>query len=659
MFTPTPHPVLGMPSPSEAMALGERAYLELMARREKIIADEKADPFARGWEPPIWKVCDALLGFPWVEAAWAARMRAHLGFAKPVSSLLINGGQRGGKSEFAAKRQMRLLRAVDQARGWALHSKNAMSVDYQQPLFWKYMHPDLRTTKGIRTNVTYVAYKKMTGFAESKFVLPNSSDLGFLNYEMDMTSIEGGNLDFIWPDELVPADWVETMELRIAEKDGRMVITFTPVQGYTETVKLFQDGATIVRESIAFCCPKDGGPPDPARALGLTEEELEEIKAAAAVKPSARAARCPQARPEDCNAWLEGKSGQMEVPPDREFEKVPRVMKCCDPEGKRAVVFFHSSDNPYGNPKNVWATIANKSQAFIKERFYGVGNKLFSCKFPKFNTQVHVVSSIDIPTDGMNTLWMDPCDGRNFFMLWIRVTADGRAWVYREWPGNYYIEGIGVPGPWALASGKKYDGKPGPAQTSFGFGYRRYKEEIARLEGWKDAAGSLGSTRSEITEEAVRGWLESNGSAEDVRVREADSRFASTPKVSNDEPVTLLEEMADWNLFFDPTPGDDIGEGVISIQNALDYDEAQPISFFNKPKLLISSECHNLIFAMQTWTGQDGQKGACKDPIDCLRYFLRRGLIRVGGGEDDTEGNEGNEGVYTGRETASKTANYY
>src|ERR1043165_8964139 len=96
-FQPTPHPVLGLPTPAQAVAMGEQRWRELMTRREEIIRNEKADPFRHCWEPPIWKVCDALFGFPWVDADWAERMRLHLGFKKPVRILLINGGQRGGK----------------------------------------------------------------------------------------------------------------------------------------------------------------------------------------------------------------------------------------------------------------------------------------------------------------------------------------------------------------------------------------------------------------------------------------------------------------------------------------------------------------------------------------------------------------------------------
>src|SRR5262245_31565203 len=121
-FQPTPHPVLALPTAAQAVAMGEAAWRDAMVRREEIIAREKIDPFGNCWEPPIWKVCDALLGFPWVDADWAERMRQHLGFNKPVTILLINGGNRAGKSQYAANRSMRILRLREAAKAWALHS---------------------------------------------------------------------------------------------------------------------------------------------------------------------------------------------------------------------------------------------------------------------------------------------------------------------------------------------------------------------------------------------------------------------------------------------------------------------------------------------------------------------------------------------------------
>lgn len=649
-FTPTPHPVLGLPTPAQMAAMGHDKWAQLMLEREERILKERAEPFPHWFEPPIWKVCDALLGFPWVDPVWAEKMRKHLGFDKPVKILLINGGNRGGKSEYASDRVMRVLRywktywpeRHEPASAWCLHSTLPMSKKYQQPLFYQALPPELRG-KDIKSKETYITYKQKTGFSEDNFVLPGGADCSFKAYEQDVKGIEGGNIDIIWPDELVPADWVETMELRIAERAGWMIVTFTPVQGYTETVRMFQDGAQVVQESTAYLLPKDGGEPDVARALGLTAAELAEVKRAEADK---RAAYCPQSRPEDCNLWLDT-PGAVRAEDGREFETVPRVMKCVgsSPEQPRACVFFYTADNPYGNPKSVWATISGKAAEFKRERFYGVANKVFSARFPKFNLKVHIVPANAIPQEGTNYHVIDPCDGRNFFQGWFRRTPN-RVYLYREWPGGYAIPDVGLPGAWALPSGKHPDGKRGPAQNSFGWGHLRYKLEIARLEGWTEYASARPDGLSEEDwREQQRAWHEANGAREVIQERFIDSRFASTPKMQDDKPVTLIEEFAELGLNFTPTPGDDISEGVQMVQNALDYDVDKPVDYFNCPELLISAECVNTIYALQTWTGYSAQgkrslEGATKDPIDILRYFFLADCPYLGGHTEDEEEEE-------------------
>lgn len=616
-FKPTAHPVLANLTAAQAVSMGKVAWTEAMTRREQIIRDERADPFRCGWEPPIWKVCDALLGFPWVDAAWAERLRQRLGFQRPVRILLINGGNRAGKTHYAAKRTMQILRLLERdwkVRGWAFHKTLAMSAENQQPLFLEFLPAELRA-RDFKEKVTYIAYKQKQGFSDGKFVLPTGAEQRFLAYEQDKTNIEGGNLDIVWPDEHVPADWIETLELRIAERDGWMIVTFTPTEGYSDAVKLFQDGAETVMESTAFLCPKDGGPPDVARALGLSAEQLAELDQASAAK---RAACAPASVPENCLAWAEGQPGQPAVPAGREFETVPRVMRCAGGEGKRAVVFFHSSDNPYGNPLNVWRTVADKPREFIRERFYGIAHRLKQPTFPKFNARVHVIAAETVPSAGTNYHLVDGASGRNLFMLWIRVVGN-QAYVYREFPGPHYIRGVGVPGPWALPDGKKADGRPGPAQNSFGWGYLEYKRQIAELEGWHAARQPQPGDLTEA--EWIESWREEAGTDEPIARRSLDSRWASAPKLENDRPRTALTDFEDIGLFFHTTPGNPIHEGKLAINALLSYDETRPMDAFNHPHLFISNACPNLLFSLQTWSGDDGNKGACKDPIDCLHYF--------------------------------------
>jgi phage terminase large subunit-like protein len=657
-FSPTAHPVLVLPSLAETQAMGAAAWGEMMKRREEIIRKEKADPFVHGFEPPIWKVCDALLGMPWVDEDWAERLRRVLGFAEPVDILLGLGGNRASKSQWASKLCMKVLRGGEGRRCWAFHSTLEMSREYQQPLFRFYM-PEELCKKDIKSATTYIAYKQKTGFTEERFILPSLSNCTFKSYDQDVTGIEGGELDIIWPDELVPAEWVETLELRIATRHGKMPVTFTPIQGYSDTVAKFMDGAEVVKESIAFLLPKDGGPADPARALGLTQEEYEEVLAAAKEK---RVSLAPQSRPERCERWVHeppaveslngcmvasGKGGdqavnpinegQPAIPEGREFERTPRVMRCSDP--KRAVVFFHSSDNPYGNPKEVWHTIRAKGSVFIAERFYGVAKKLAAARFSKFNTEVHVIDDEKVPRDGTNYHLVDPHSARNFFMMWARVRPDA-AYVYREFPGNYYIPEIGVPGPWATASTKQHpDGIKGPGQEAFGFGHARYKQEIARLEGWKEAKAwedGCGFPQASLRD-IVKRWDQWGKREEMVAERFMDSRFASVPKEQNDLPVTLLTEFDDIGLTFKPAPGLGVEEGCKMIEDALFYDSTRPLDFFNRPKLFIARSCVNTIFALRVWTGLEKDRGATKEPIDLLRWLLAADCQFRGEEEDEEE----------------------
>lgn len=620
--------MLDVPTASEAAAMGARAWQELMARRESLIRQEQHDPLRHGWEPPIWKVCDALLGLPWIDADVAEAIRQNLGFTKPVKVLLILGGNRSGKSEYAAKRMMMLMFYRPKGRIWNFHASHPMSVEYQHPLFWKYMLPEYRHT--VKSEVEYISYKQKTGFSEDKFVLSNGSEASFKNYEQERDdAIEGGNIDGYWADELVPSDWIETLGLRIAERAGWGFVTFTPVQGYSATVKMFCDGAETMRENIAYALDKDGQGPDIPRTLGFTTTTQ--------MQRALQLGR--NSVPQDCTAWLAGQSGQPPPLEGRAFETVPRVMRCMDP--MYGVVFFHSSDNPYGNPAQVLEALRKQPEAFRRERFYGVATKQMATRFPKFS-KVHVIPSDAIPNQGIRVMFGDPASGRNFFWKWYILTPEG-VYLYREWPGNYDIPGIGVPGPWALPDARKADGRPGPAQTPFGWGLLRYKMEIARLEGWKDyqRQGNVQDITAQLQKQdqtpgpfnprsvrclGVDKWDERNGAREVIAARFLDSRAASSPRIENDRPRTLVTDFEDIRLFFGLTPGDEIDDGVTEINNALDYDEDLPLDFFNKPSFYVCDQCRNSIFALQTWTGDQGGKGATKDPIDLDRYLFLSGV---------------------------------
>ncbi len=629
-FEYTEHPVLAVPTAGQAEVMGADKWIEAMKRREEIIRREKEDPLVYGWEPWIWRVCDALLGFDRIkgfplDAGWAEEIRGSMGFEHPVSQLLISGGNRGGKSEYAAKRCSMIEQLIRGARVWAFAENNANSIEEMQKRGWVYLPVGLR--KKIKTSVAYISYSQKYGFSDNKYVTPNGSEKSYRNYQQDVNTLEGGECDLIWDDELVPPDWVETQALRIATRAGRLILSFTPVRGYSPTVKLFQDGAEAVLENVGYLLPRDEG--EPREDLAMRRQES-----------------------------LGDKS---EIPEGRKFEMVPRVMRCFDEN--KAVVFFETCDNPYGNPPEVWKMIRAGSRAYIKERWYGIASKAASARFPKFSVKKHVLADESIPKLGTNYLIGDPAEGRNFFFIWVRRVGK-RFYIYREWPSFYEIPVIGVPGAWALPDGKHPDGKRGPAQDPFGYGLESYKREIARLEGWADFGGEdflqkgakgakgmgmgegEGDSRCSGKEpgelKPVAEWDEWNGARERVEMRYLDSRAASSPRIENDRPVTLQERFLDIGLNFELTPGDDIAEGVTLVNDLLDWDEGGAEDDLNCPHLYVASGCRNVIFALQNWTGKDGRRGACKDPVDVVRYMALLGLEEVDEGSWESAGG----GVY-------------
>ena len=524
-FTQSPHPLLPFIPPEHFLADPEGAK-RLLVEREKRISSEKEDPVRYGYEPEHWTKAEKI--------------------AKRYRDLLVLGGNRSGKSTWAGKMVVRTLLEKPASRVWCFQTTNDNSISMQQPIVWNFMPRELRLAK--RNKVTNISYTQKNGFSENTAVLPNKSQVWFRNYAQDITTIEGGEIDLAWCDELVPLDWLETIRFRLLDRNGLLLVTFTPIEGYSPTVKNYLQGAKTIEESEAELLPKKNG---------------------------------------------------------KGFEMVPVVQECTTRNA--GVIYFQTKNNPWAGYGRMKTELAKQPREKILCRAYGVPIKATATRFPRFREAVHVVKADQIPKDGTNYLFCDPAGGKNWFMLWIRIDAGERAWVYREWPQcDTYIEGVGHAGPWAVSSGKKADGEAGDGQKSFGFGLFAYKGEIERVEKLDGV-------------EVFERWI--------------DSRYANTTVAgTREQSTTLLEELEDAGMSFRACPGENIEEGVGLINDALFYNEEHKIDHLNAPKLYVSECCTNTIWALKEWTGSDGQKGASKDPIDCLRYLLTSGVGNVEGG---------------------------
>lgn len=334
-------------------------------------------------------------------------------------------------------------------------------------------------------------------------------------------------------------------------------------------------------------------------------------------------------------------------PEGRRFREVPRVMRCVN--GKHGIVFAHGADNPWAQPRATFELWRKAPLEVRLIRLYGLALRQMGARFGKFERKIHVIPDSAVPKEGSNYMVVDPHVSRNFAMGWVRCVKGTHHYIYREWPGSlaslsreerervvafhkgretsWNIPGVGDPGMWAENDAKRPDGKPGPAQRKFNFGLLDYKREIARLEGWKDFKDAAATGFDFAKCKTISQWSDWHGADEKVFERIVDSRAASSPRVENDRPVTLLTSLEDIGLPFTLAKGFDVDAADPLIDSLLAFDREKPVDFLNSPKLFVAESCVNFIYMFENYTGLTAEMktdfdSACKEQADILRYYL-------------------------------------
>jgi hypothetical protein len=498
--------------------------VELRDQRTQLCLLEKADPYVYGYVPDHWEVANRVWG--------------------ECSELLISGGNRAGKTLWAARRVVETLLSKENCNVLCCHTSNATSVTVQQPAIYNYLPVSLRATK--KGKIHYLNYSRKNGFTDGSFILPNGSRCDFLNYTQSENTIEGREADLIWCDELVPQSWIDTLRYRLVTRRGKLLVTQTPLEGVASVYKEFTGGAAI-------------------------------------------------------KAWADGElvKGKQALP-GWPVGKAPRVMRL--EKQNRSTVFFFSEDNPYNPWDEMKSKLVGAPVGQILTRAYGWASDNIGKAFARFRPETHCIPRDKVPPGGTLYMVCDPAGARNWFCLWMLVYEDGRKVVVREFPD---FQGYGE---WALAS-EKADGKSGPAQTL-------------------EAGRSVGEYRA-----LFRQIEEELGYGEPV-MRLIDPRAGGSPALSQEGGTTLVDLIAesgdDEGMAFVPAPGVPVDQRTAAINSSLSYDSTKPLTALNEPKLYIVDDCHNLIWCLSEHTGRDGQKGASKDPIDCLGMLLISKVEHIG-----------------------------
>ena len=487
---------------------------------------EKEDPIEWGWTLPGWR-------------------RIMERFDKDKIHVIC-GGNRSSKTFFASRMLVHLAQTIPEAEIRSMHLSEERSIADSQRYIWENLPARYKRSKKKSANHS-LQYNQKNGFNAGKAILPptiagaeRGSTIYFNNYRQYMADpqiFEGWSAHCIHLEEEVPESIFTTLLGRTADFHGRLILTFTTLQGWTPLVNSLLKGAETVR----------------TRYSELLQRELP-IEQISANWP-------------DCR-----------------------------------IHYFWSEKTPFIDYKELVRTYSKQPMEVKLARLYGIPSKSFEGRFPKFNRQTNVIEHEKIPFIADPSISVtryficDPGGSKPWAGIWVGVIEDGRAFIYREFPDS-------TMGAWALPhinNAGKSVGKPGPGQKPLGWGYIQYRDHFLELEG-----------------------------GEDIFERIVDPRMGSTTVRTKEGESNIINTMSNLGFVFRSAPGVDIEAGIAKINNALAWNDTEPMTEENTPKLFVSDMCENTISSMIEYTADATRTSSFKDFVDCLRYFYVSGPDHV------------------------------
>ncbi len=232
------HPILKVPTRGQLQKLleekGAQAVHDVWKAREDAISLSNTDPLNHGFPLQHWEKADELLA--------------------KYDTLFASGGNRSSKTEYGARSVVKAAIANPNAEIVCFAQDHDASVRIQQKAIFRYLPPEFKQKQ--KGQVEYLNYTAKNGFTGDSLILPNGSAIYFHTYSQfisNRTKFEGyetGSLTpnwvniGVWLDEyLEDGDLVETFRFRLATRNSKMLLTFTPIDGYTPFVAEFLKNA--------------------------------------------------------------------------------------------------------------------------------------------------------------------------------------------------------------------------------------------------------------------------------------------------------------------------------------------------------------------------------------------------------------------------------
>ena len=304
------------------------------------------------------------------------------------------------------------------------------SITEQQAFIWEAL-PQRFKTMGRRKGQTYtVQYTQANGFTGGKLIIPplpgykRGGEILFGNYQQyknDPQVVEGWWAHLIWCDEECPQKMFERLLTRLGDAKGRIILTFTTIQGWSPLVSEILSRVKTLRKRFSDMLKKE---------IQVAQESISR---------------------NSCRIYYFWTQDNPFIPPGWIFE----LMKGRPADEIKAVAHgipSKSATTPFPKFDEAVHVLPAATMPWLKE-------PPADRPEPEF-TRYHVI---------------DPSGSKPWAMIWAAVSANDNIYVYKEWPDEGY-------GAWAEA-GNTIEGKKGPAQKANGFGIKDYQEQIAYAEG--------------------------------------------------------------------------------------------------------------------------------------------------------------------------------
>jgi len=357
-----PHPILTPPTDEEIALMEPSDLIELHAVYHEAISNADKDPYRYGFKLPHWTKAEEALD--------------------EVTEILALGGNRSGKTRWGAYAVVRAAISNPHSEIFCFAQNSEVSIRQQQSAVWEALPIEYRQKQ--TTSNTYVNYSRKNGFTDASLILPNGSQIIFKTYSQysnNPTILEGAELGSkdpkwanigVWLDEyLLGEELVNTLRFRLATREAKMILTFTPIDGWTTVIKDFLDGAKTLE----------------TREAALLKNEL---------VPYVQ-------RSKNRNASIHYFHSI-----DNPFGGYERIKETLIGRSREEILI-----RAYGVPV--------KSHATKFPRFNTAINVVDPVNLPTKDVTRYCI--------------IDPAGSKNWFMAWVAVDWSGTYWVYREWPG--------------------------------------------------------------------------------------------------------------------------------------------------------------------------------------------------------------------------------